>query len=420
MKAVKKSRVVLALAVAACCCLLLAAGDADAAIGVRGTPTSNQNAAGSASLAINVPGGTTTGDVMIATVVTAGGSAAYTAPGGWTAITNTTPSWSGTAHSATYYRVATAAEPASYSWSLGASMQAAGDIVTYTGVNNTDPVGASNVATPGTANSAATPTVSSITANSMIIANATWRKAAGVAPTITKPAATTQRATAQSSSGPPWFGVMTADISQAAAGVTTARTFSASANVTWVMQTIALNPAGGSYSFTTAPDLPDLPGLTLNGQSQTLNAQMNNFAVDDESGSKAGWNVTVNGDSSGAKSAVFARYCPNAGGCGGDAQGYPVGGASLPASSLSIKTTGASFTGGVGTAPAFQCGGSCALDVASPAKVVSAASGGASATWTSTGFSATSVSLSAPTTVRILPASEVYRVDLLWTLGTGP
>ena len=52
----------------------------------------------------------------------------------------------------------------------------------------------------------------------------------------------------------------------------------------------------GSLAFTTAPDVPNLPALTLNGQAQTLNGTMNNFGVDDATGSGAGWNVTVSGD----------------------------------------------------------------------------------------------------------------------------
>jgi len=37
----------------------------------------------------------------------------------------------------------------------------------------------------------------------------------------------------------------------------------------------------GTLAFTTVPDVPNLPALTLNGQAQTLNATMNAFGVDD-------------------------------------------------------------------------------------------------------------------------------------------
>jgi hypothetical protein len=37
-----------------------------------------------------------------------------------------------------------------------------------------------------------------------------------------------------------------------------------------------------------------------------------------------------------------------------------------------------------------------------------------------TGYTATSLAAAAPSTVQALQAGEVYKVDLLWTLGSGP
>jgi hypothetical protein len=183
----------------------------------------------------------------------------------------------------------------------------------------------------------------------------------------------------------------------------------------------------GSLAFTaTVPDVPNLPALTLNGQSQTLNGTMNNFGVDDATGSGSGWNVTVSGDNSGGKSAVFKRYCPNAT-CGVDSgPAYVAGGATLAAGTITLNSTGASFAGlngTTGTAPTHQCNaGTCSVDAApaSPTKVVSAASGAGMGTWGSTGWSGTSIAAATPSSISALPASEVYRVDLLWTLGSGP
>jgi hypothetical protein len=149
---------------------------------------------------------------------------------------------------------------------------------------------------------------------------------------------------------------------------------------------------------------------------------MNAFAVDDTT-TGTGWNVTVAGNASAGKSAVFKRYCPNAT-CGSDTgPGYITGGATLPAGSLTLNTTGASWstTGGSGSAPAFQCNASaCPLDAASATKIVSTASGAGLGPWKSSGFTSSSLALASATTLRALPASEVYRVDLLWTLGSGP
>ena len=181
----------------------------------------------------------------------------------------------------------------------------------------------------------------------------------------------------------------------------------------------------GSLAFTTAPDVPNLPALTLNGQAQTLNATMNNFGVTDPTGSGAGWNVTVSGDNAGGKSAVFKQYCPNAT-CGTDSgPGYISGGATLAANSLTLNSTSAGFTaqnGTTGTAPTHQCNSPCFVDAApaSPVKVVSAAVGAGMGTYATNGWTATSIAAAVPSTVSTLQTNEVYRVDLLWTLGSGP
>jgi hypothetical protein len=168
--------------------------------------------------------------------------------------------------------------------------------------------------------------------------------------------------------------------------------------------------AAGELKFGTAPALPVLPTVTLNAKSQTVNATMANFAVSDTTGEGKGWNVAVNGNAAVGKSAVFAQYCPKVEGCGADIFGYVASGKKLEAKSLTLNSTGASFTGGSGAAPTLKC-----------VKIASAATGGAGAgTWTTTSFSATSLSLAAKTTLKALPAGEVYRVDLLWTLATGP
>src|SRR3954452_5816817 len=189
--------------------------------------------------------------------------------------------------------------------------------------------------------------------------------------------------------------------------------------------TSQLAVTGGSLAFGTAPDVPNLPALTLNGQAQTLNAQMNNFSVVDSSGAGAGWNVTVSGDNSASKSPVFKQYCPNAS-CGTDSgPGYVSSGATFGANSLTLNSTGASFTaqnGTTGTPPTHQCNSGCFVDAApaSPVKIVSAAASAGMGTYSTAGYSSSSVALAAPSTVQALQANEVYRIDLLWTLGSGP
>ena len=98
-------------------------------------------------------------------------------------------------------------------------------------------------------------------------------------------------------------------------------------------------------------------------------------------------------------------------------------GATLAANSLTVNSTGASFAaqnGSTGTAPTLQCSTACNVDSASAVKIASAALNAGMGTWLTTGFSATSLSLATPSTLKALSNGEVYRVNLLWTLSTGP
>src|SRR2546423_8314659 len=65
--------------------------------------------------------------------------------------------------------------------------------------------------------------------------------------------------------------------------------------------TTQFSVTAGTLSFGTSPDVPNLPSLTLDGQSHTQNAQMNSYSMVDATGSGSGWNVSVNGDASAGK-----------------------------------------------------------------------------------------------------------------------
>ena len=186
------------------------------------------------------------------------------------------------------------------------------------------------------------------------------------------------------------------------------------------LQLLPPGTAAAALSFSTAPNAPNLPALTLNGQSQPDNATMANWGVTSTSSSNA-WNVTVAGDSTTGHSAVFKQYCPNTT-CGTDSgPGYITGGRTLAASSLTLNSTGASWTGVAGTKPSHLCNSGCLIDVATAVKVASASASVSIGTWSTTGYSTSSLSLAVPTTTRFLSQSgEVYRVDLVWTLNSGP
>jgi hypothetical protein len=177
--------------------------------------------------------------------------------------------------------------------------------------------------------------------------------------------------------------------------------------------------SGGSLAFSTVPALPSLGAVTLNGSAQSTHSTMTNFGVNDATGSGSGWNVTVQGQSGGSFSPVFAQYCPIAN-CAGDGAGYVGGGASLPADSLALNSTGASFAGGSGGAPALQCDSSCFVDNATPVKVASAALNSGMGTWSTQTWSGTSLALATPANIKLLKTSEVYRADFVWSLTSGP
>lgn len=180
----------------------------------------------------------------------------------------------------------------------------------------------------------------------------------------------------------------------------------------------------GALAFSSSPNVPDFSALTLNGQAQTLNAQMANFSVADASGAAAGWNVTVVGDGSGGKSAVFKQYCNSGSACGAHtANAYVAGGAVLAANSLTLNSSGAGFTaqnGTTGTPPSHSCNSGCFVDSASAVKVVSAATSAGMGTYQANTYSATSLALATPSNLSVLPTNEVYRVDLVWSLNSGP
>jgi hypothetical protein len=178
----------------------------------------------------------------------------------------------------------------------------------------------------------------------------------------------------------------------------------------------------GSLSFSTTPAMPTLSSVTLTGAAQTTNTTMTNFGVADATGSGSGWNVTVAGQSGVKKSVVFAQYCPTAT-CGTDVEGYVASGATLAANSLTLNSTAASFaaqSGSTGTAPTLQCSSACNVDSGSAVKIASAATSAGMGTWLTTGWSATSLALATPSNLKVLANGEVYRVNLLWTLSTGP
>jgi hypothetical protein len=190
--------------------------------------------------------------------------------------------------------------------------------------------------------------------------------------------------------------------------------------------------ASGQLEFDLAPDVPSLGAVTLTGAAQTQAAQMPSWEVRDSRLSALGWHVTAQGDGGTGNSAVFKEYCSDgtaANGCdtavsGGPGPGYVTGGATLPAGSLTLDSSGASFQPiglTTGTPPSHLCSAGCLLDSASAVSVAFAAVELGVGTWRAQGYAADSLSLAVPTSTRVIGSgNKLYRVNVLWTLASGP
>jgi hypothetical protein len=379
-----------------------------------------QTGSGASSITVNVPAGVVAGDVMIA-AIDAEGSGSFTAPTGW----SSTGLFSGATFfgfAGIYFHVAGASEPASYTWGLGTTRKASAKILSYVGVENSSPIEVTSTtagASSGTSDSASS--ITTTVNNTMVIMDFGADNAFGSF-TITPPSGTSERAKVFTSGSGSMLGGQAQDFTQATAGATGTKTFKTSVSIPWGAITIALRPGAGALTFDDPAATPNLPTITLNGLPQTANATMDNMAVDDTTAG-SGWNISVEGNTSAGKSPVFKQYCPNAACATDTGPGYISGGATLPAGSLTLNTSGASWstTGGSGSAPVFQCSSTaCPLDAAGATKIVSTASGAGKGPWKTSGFGSTSLALSTPSTLRALRENEVYRLDLQWTLSSGP
>ncbi|GAB3248876.1 DUF6701 domain-containing protein [Chitinimonas naiadis] len=121
--------------------LMLSAAQGFAAITEIAATTAISSNATALAIAVPVPAGTVSGDVLIAQIAASKASETITAPAGWTAIrSNSQTLLSAGMTQAIFYRVAGASEPASYSFSLSSATWVAGSMITFRGVDNSSPI----------------------------------------------------------------------------------------------------------------------------------------------------------------------------------------------------------------------------------------------------------------------------------------
>jgi WxL domain surface cell wall-binding len=186
----------------------------------------------------------------------------------------------------------------------------------------------------------------------------------------------------------------------------------------------------GALEFVTAPALPVLTGVTLNGEAQNTHTNMTNFKVKDARGTGVGWHVSVSSRATVGTtvSEKFKEYCESASVCGANAaEKYVAGGKELEANSLTLNATAGTFSPSDANVPAYtaECLAGCTIDTpeGTPHKVVSAAVNKGMGKY-ETAFNNAEphgLMLATPMNLATLPnANEVYRVDVVWTLATLP
>jgi len=189
------------------------------------------------TLTIGRPAGVVAGDVMVAGIGIRGAPAVAT-PAGWTLIRTDAAGTYTT--QALYYRVATAAEPASYTWSFSQSVPAAGGISAYQGVSTANPVNASGgTGTNSTTVSILAPSITTTVPGAEVVGFFSI----GGTNSITAPAGMTERAEASSTAGSNHATWETSDFTQPTAGATGTRTATGTNAHPNVGALVALTPA---------------------------------------------------------------------------------------------------------------------------------------------------------------------------------
>ncbi len=174
------------------------------------------------------------GDVLVAQIAQPA-AASFTPPSGWTSVVSNTRGTSVTA--TTYWRLATASEPSSYTWSSSSLVSMIGGVAAYSGVSAATPIDASGGAT-GNGATLTAPSVQASVVGGRLLGLFTLRSS-----TPSVASGTQQRWAFQINTGPAVAGISMGDTAVTAAGPTGALTATGTA-ADWIGQTVVLRPQG--------------------------------------------------------------------------------------------------------------------------------------------------------------------------------
>jgi RHS repeat-associated protein len=198
---IEGSRVLLAVAGASGTKTATAAGSADA-----GNAHLLSLRPAKANLALSTPTGTAANDVMIAAVGFNNSSAAITPPAGWTLVRRTNNASTTSNSLAVYRKTAASGEPASHTWAVAGGAFLVGGIQSFSGVDTTNPIDAENGQTTVSGTNHDTPSITTSTANTMLVTSHTyassqsWTPQAGLTESFDRPSGAAS-ATGQSITG---------------------------------------------------------------------------------------------------------------------------------------------------------------------------------------------------------------------------
>jgi Ig-like domain CHU_C associated/PKD-like domain len=161
--------------------LFLSSNSLKAQIALRGVATTASST--NTNITINKPVGVVLGDIMLVTIAKGGNRTTDPSLAGWTLIDGVSLGGGTQRNGAVLYKIATAAEPANYTFSLGfGTNSASGGIVSFSGVNTTTPfdVGPGTISVQPNQTGVDATSITTVTANTAIIM---FGQAAGSNPT---------------------------------------------------------------------------------------------------------------------------------------------------------------------------------------------------------------------------------------------
>jgi IPT/TIG domain/Putative Flp pilus-assembly TadE/G-like len=219
--------------------------------------TTNATSNTSSSLLLARPAGTSSGDFLLAQVLfNSGSNLSVSPPAGWSLARKTTIGTT-TLGQAIYYKVAGTSEPSSYIWSFGSSVEAAGGILRYTGVDTATPFSPS--AGNGSIGSGNTGSGSTLTASSINTTNTNTRIVTFFGhendTSLSTPFSMTERYEKQQNNSGQDLTVAVDDDNVSSSGSTGNKSSSAGSSNNWIAQMVALKPAPGAQPYGTDPNV---------------------------------------------------------------------------------------------------------------------------------------------------------------------